>query len=51
MAQSKREKEHDPQDDHGETVEPHREIPTEKGWLVCPDNAGEYTGDNVPWRR
>lgn len=34
----------------GETI-PHRVIPPDAGWLVCPKNVGQYTGENKPWRR
>jgi hypothetical protein len=51
MAETKRETEHNPKADHGEEVKPYREIPTDAGWLVCPENAGQYSGENKPWRR
>lgn len=51
MSETKRESEHKQEYDHGVEVEPHRTIPSEAGWLVCPENEKEYTGDNRPWRR
>lgn len=36
---------------NGVTVTPYKTIPPDAGWLVCPENAGKYTGDNQPWRR
>lgn len=50
MQETKREQTHDPKDDHGEVVPPHRVIPPEAGWLVCPENPKEYDGRNQPWR-
>jgi hypothetical protein len=49
MSETKRETVHKPSDDHGQEVTPYRVI-TPGGWLQCPENKGEYTGDNRPWR-
>lgn len=46
-----RETTHNPKDDHGEEVKPYKVIPPNAGWLICPQHAGQYTGDNQPWRK
>lgn len=50
MEHPKRETTHKPEDDHGKAEVPYRVIPPDAGWTVCPENAGQYTGDNRPWR-
>lgn len=50
MPDTKRETEHKQEYDHGQEVKPYSEIPPDAGWTVCPENKGQYTGDNQPWR-